>query len=103
MEHHDTGLEHDAETVSVSYDLGLILGRLIMFVLPCLMFQMFLVVLVKCHSFMPLARLDLFCVKDMLLSLHSPHRYFDFTKMTDQRTLCGIKVHLNKHKTHKNQ
>lgn len=44
MEHHDTGLEHDAETVSIFYNLGVNLGWLRMFVLMCLMFQMCLVV-----------------------------------------------------------
>lgn len=33
MEHHDTGLEHDAESVSIFNYSGLNLGRLIMFVL----------------------------------------------------------------------
>lgn len=52
MEHHDTGLEHDAESVSIFSALCLNLGWLIMFVLLCLMFQMSLVVVfVKCHSF----------------------------------------------------
>lgn len=40
MEHHDTGLEHEAETVSMFYYLG----WSIMFVLLCVTFQMFLVV-----------------------------------------------------------
>lgn len=33
MEHHDTGLEHDAESVSIFHYPGLNLGWLIMFVL----------------------------------------------------------------------
>lgn len=32
MDHHDTGLEHDAEKVSIFFEIGLDLGFLIMFV-----------------------------------------------------------------------